>query len=92
MIYYDDNHMSHELCGLILVEDRLLGEIDQNWKVDNNYVTSKIVRYVLQNNYTTNRDAIIQAIKYLYTYWPDPRNDDRVRQEYLKVRRKIFSH
>lgn len=53
--------------------------------IDEPYMDHKILDYVVKHNYTMNREAMIQAIKYLYTYWPDRRIDDKVRDQYIYV-------
>lgn len=44
---------------------------------------------VLRYNYTLNPDGIYEAIKYMYTYWPDPTNKTHIREQYINVR-KMF--
>lgn len=44
------------------------------------------LEYVLKRNYTTNREALVNAIKYLYTFWPDTWSDERVKEEFIRVK------
>uniref|UniRef100_A0A915KXJ7 Carboxylesterase type B domain-containing protein n=1 Tax=Romanomermis culicivorax TaxID=13658 RepID=A0A915KXJ7_ROMCU len=41
--------------------------------------------YVLKRNYTTNQEAVIDAIKYLYTFWPDKWSNQKVREQFVKM-------
>lgn len=45
----------------------------------------KIREYIHRYNYTYNPDGIYRAIKYMYTYWPDPKNTTHIREEYINV-------
>jgi hypothetical protein len=38
-----------------------------------------------QYNYTLNPDGIFNAIKYMYTYYPDPNNRSHIREEFINV-------
>jgi len=40
---------------------------------------------VLRYNYTLNQRGVFEAIKYMYTYWPDPKNLTHIREEYINV-------
>ena len=39
----------------------------------------------MQYNYTLNPDGIFGAIKYMYTYYPDPNNKSHIREEFINV-------
>lgn len=45
----------------------------------------KVWELVLQYNYTLNPQGVYEAIKYMYTYWPDPTNVTHIRDQYIKV-------
>lgn len=47
----------------------------------------KIREYIHRYNYTYNPDGIYRAIKYMYTYWPDPKNTTHIRDQYIDVSR-----
>lgn len=47
---------------------------------------NKVKELVLQYNYTLNPSGVYQAIKYMYTYWPDPQNLDSIRTQFINVR------
>ena len=39
----------------------------------------------MQYNYTLNPEGIFGAIKYMYTYYPDPNNKSHIREEFINV-------
>ncbi|XP_018303995.1 neuroligin-4, Y-linked isoform X1 [Mycetomoellerius zeteki] len=45
----------------------------------------KIWELVLRYNYTLNPQGIYEAIKYMYTYWPDPMNVTHIRDQYINL-------
>ena len=45
--------------------------------------------HIQQYNYTLNPEGIFNAIKYMYTYYPDPNNRSHIREEFVNV---SFSH
>ncbi|XP_033208216.1 cholinesterase [Belonocnema kinseyi] len=57
----------------------------------NNYVITpemfeqKVWELVLQYNYTLNPLGVYEAIKYMYTYWPDPNNVTHIRDQYINL-------
>jgi hypothetical protein len=53
--------------------------------VTNNFFDQKIKELVLRYNYTLNPEGIYQAIRYMYTYWPDPNNTYYMREKYIEV-------
>lgn len=40
---------------------------------------------VLRYNYTLNPWGVYEAIKYMYTFWPDPKNVTLIRDQYINV-------
>ena len=42
--------------------------------------------HIVQYNYTLNPEGIFGAIKYMYTYYPDPNNRSHIREEFINVR------
>ena len=44
--------------------------------------------HINQYNYTLNPEGIFNAIKYMYTYYPDPNNRSHIREEFINVRAK----
>lgn len=75
------------------LNNSLLFKIHQFLFIDNNKTSTvtenlfnnKVKELVLQYNYTLNPSGVFQAIKYLYTYWPDPHNQDSIRTQYINV-------
>lgn len=45
----------------------------------------KIKEMVARFNYTLNPRGTYEAIKYMYTYHPDPKNVTHIREEYINV-------
>lgn len=55
------------------------------YEVDESWFDQKVNEMVFRYNYTINRDGIFRAIKYRYTYWPDPTNNTHIREQYIDV-------
>ena len=55
---------------------------DIGWQFFDTMVRDHIVQY----NYTLNPEGIFGAIKYMYTYYPDPNNRSHIREEFINVR------
>lgn len=53
--------------------------------MDDRFFDQKIKELVLRYNYTLNQKGIYEAIKYMYTYWPDPTNKTHIREQYIHV-------
>lgn len=53
--------------------------------IDSELFDQKVWELVLQYNYTLNPQGVYEAIKYMYTYWPDPRNITHIRDQYINV-------
>ncbi|XP_046479601.1 cholinesterase isoform X1 [Neodiprion pinetum] len=45
----------------------------------------KLKELVLRYNYTLNPLGVYEAIKYMYTYWPDPDNVMYIRDQYINL-------
>ncbi|EFX72170.1 hypothetical protein DAPPUDRAFT_308571 [Daphnia pulex] len=54
-----------------------------NFEITEQFFDMKIREYIHRYNYTYNPDGIYRAIKYMYTYWPDPKNTTHIREEYI---------
>ena len=54
---------------------------DIGWEFFDTMVRDHIVQY----NYTLNPEGIFGAIKYMYTYYPDPNNRSHIREEFINV-------
>ena len=61
---------------------------DIGWPFFDTMVRDHIVQY----NYTLNPEGIFGAIKYMYTYYPDPNNRSHIREEFINVsmRKMVF--
>ncbi|XP_073992685.1 carboxyl ester lipase-like protein Gli isoform X2 [Rhodnius prolixus] len=55
------------------------------YEVDESWFDQKVNEMVFRYNYTINRDGIFRAIKYRYTYWPDPTNNTHIREQYIDL-------
>lgn len=58
------------------------------YTIDSELFDQKVWELVLQYNYTLNPQGVYEAIKYMYTYWPDPTNVTHIRDQYINVRNK----
>uniref|UniRef100_A0A5S6R0G0 COesterase domain-containing protein n=1 Tax=Trichuris muris TaxID=70415 RepID=A0A5S6R0G0_TRIMR len=67
----------------VLLSERDLARL--HFIVDNKFVEYKIMDYVLKRNFTTNREAALEAIKYLYTFWPDVRDNEATRSRFIHL-------
>ncbi len=47
--------------------------------------------HIMQYNYTLNPEGIFNAIKYMYTYYPDPNNRSHIREEFINVRLHTYT-
>ena len=54
---------------------------DIGWK----FFDVMVKNHIWQYNYTLNPDGIFGAIKYMYTYYPDPNNRSHIREEFINV-------
>ena len=54
--------------------------------IDDRFFDQKIKELVLQYNYTLNAKGTYDAIKFMYTNWPDPECRSCVRTQYINVR------
>ncbi|XP_065165136.1 neuroligin-2 isoform X3 [Atheta coriaria] len=53
--------------------------------VDEQFFDQKVRELVLRYNYTLNPNGTFEAIKYMYTYWPDPHNVTHIREKYIEL-------
>ena len=56
-----------------------------NFEITEAFFDMKVREYIHRYNYTYNPDGVFRAIKYMYTYWPDPRNTTHIRQQLINV-------
>ena len=55
------------------------------YEIDEKFFSQKIREFVLRYNYTLNPNGVYEAIKYMYTFWPDPTNKTMMRERYIEV-------
>nr|CAI5843480.1 unnamed protein product [Callosobruchus analis] len=59
--------------------------LQPDYVVTQDFVDQKIKELVLRYNYTLNQNGTYDAIKYMYSYWPDPKNPYFIREQYIKL-------
>ncbi|KHN80933.1 Neuroligin-4, Y-linked [Toxocara canis] len=69
----------------VVLEDRLLGEFNDFLLVDQQFMENFVLEYAFRHNYTMNREAIAEAIIDRYTYWPDPSDEDAIRDKFVEL-------
>ncbi|XP_067622001.1 neuroligin-like protein glit-1 [Eurosta solidaginis] len=60
------------------------------FEIDNKYFDQKIRELVFRYNYTLNPNGVYEAIKYMYTYWPDPNNSSIIRDQYINMLSDLY--
>ncbi|XP_055902454.1 neuroligin-2 [Eupeodes corollae] len=55
------------------------------YQIDEKFFDQKIREHVFHYNYTLNPNGVYEAIKYMYTYWPDPYNTTIIRDQYVHM-------
>lgn len=55
------------------------------FEIDEKFMDQKIKELVLQYNYTLNPKGVYEAIKFMYTYWPDRRCKSCIRTQFIHV-------
>ncbi|KAL5236265.1 hypothetical protein ACI65C_003675 [Semiaphis heraclei] len=73
------------LSGVTTQEAAYILYNNKTYTVTEEFFNNKVKELVLQYNYTLNPSGVYQAIKYLYTYWPDPNNPDSIRTQYINM-------
>lgn len=56
-----------------------------DFEVNEEFFDQKVKEFVFKYNYTLNPEGVYDAIKYMYTYWPDPHNVTHIREQYINV-------
>ncbi|XP_044256720.1 neuroligin-4, Y-linked [Tribolium madens] len=59
--------------------------LEPNFIIDQEFFDQKVKELVLRYNYTLNPNGTYEAIKYMYTYWPDPNNKTHIRDKYIQM-------
>lgn len=86
---------SYMLCKLCHFNSTLysLSFLDANKSIAPDYdigwdfFDTMVRDHINQYNYTLNPIGIFNAIKYMYTYYPDPNNRSHIREEFVNVRK-----
>ncbi|XP_037958142.1 cholinesterase [Teleopsis dalmanni] len=60
------------------------------YEIDNKFFDQKIREHVFRYNYTLNPNGVYEAIKYMYTYWPDPNNSSIIRDQYINMLSDLY--
>ncbi|XP_055594157.1 acetylcholinesterase isoform X2 [Uranotaenia lowii] len=83
------NRGLHYMSGVTLQEAAYV--ISQNeslapfYEIDEKFFKQKVWELVHRYNYTLNLNGTYHAIKYMYTYWPDPKNTTHIREQYINL-------
>jgi neuroligin len=56
-----------------------------DFEIDMKFFEQKVKELVLRYNYTLNPMGVYEAVKYMYTYWPDPYNKTHIRDQFVHV-------
>lgn len=59
--------------------------VSVHYEVNERFMQQKIREMVARFNYTLNPGGVYEAIKYMYTYHPDPRNVTHIREQYIHM-------
>lgn len=64
--------------------------LSPRYEVNWGFMEQKIKEFVLRYNYTLNPIGVYEAVKFMYTYWPDPNNVTHIRDQYVHVSLRRF--
>ena len=56
-----------------------------NHEVGEEFFDLRIKEWVKHYNYSLNPEGAFDAIKWMYTFWPDPHNNTHIRDQYVNV-------
>uniref|UniRef100_A0A2M4BC65 Putative gliotactin n=1 Tax=Anopheles marajoara TaxID=58244 RepID=A0A2M4BC65_9DIPT len=83
------NRGLHYMSGVTLQEAAFVVSGNESlaprFEVDERFFDQKVRELVLRYNYTLNLNGTYEAIKYMYTYWPDPKNTTFIREQYIHL-------
>ncbi|KAL9874871.1 neuroligin-like protein glit-1 isoform X1 [Glossina fuscipes] len=88
------NQELHYMAGVTTQEAAFF--ISQNkslapyYQIDMDFFDQKIREHVFHYNYTLNPLGVYEAIKYMYTYWPDPNNTTILRDQYINMLSDLY--
>ncbi|XP_055307526.1 neuroligin-like protein glit-1 [Sitodiplosis mosellana] len=83
------NRNLHYMTGVTMQEAAYV--ISQNetlapyYEVTEQFYDQKVKELVFRYNYTLNPIGVYEAIKYMYTYWPNPKNTTFIRKQYIHL-------
>nr|AAO47870.1 RE37203p [Drosophila melanogaster] len=60
------------------------------YELDGRFFDQKIREHVFRYNYTLNPNGVYEAIKYIYTFWPDPNNNTMIRDQYINMLSDLY--
>ncbi|KRG02818.1 acetylcholinesterase [Drosophila mojavensis] len=60
------------------------------YEIDSRFFEQKVREHVFRYNYTLNPNGVYEAIKYMYTYWPDPNNNTIIRDQYINMLSDLY--
>ena len=63
-----------------------------NYNIGWDFFDMMVRDHIWQYNYTLNPEGIFGAIKYMYTYYPDPNNKSHIREEFINVSFFVVGH
>ncbi|XP_071441168.1 cholinesterase isoform X1 [Hetaerina americana] len=79
--------VTHDEASYMLFNNESLAP---RYDINEAFFDNKVKEFVLRYNYTLNPDGIYNAIKYMYTHWPDPQNTTLIREEYINMLSDFF--
>ncbi|XP_060666531.1 acetylcholinesterase [Drosophila nasuta] len=60
------------------------------YELNGQFFDQKVREHVFRYNYTLNPNGVYEAIKYMYTYWPDPNNNTIIRDQYINMLSDLY--
>ena len=75
-------HCKHDAFFNYIDDNKTLAP---NYNIGWDFFDMMVRDHIMQYNYTLNPDGIFGAIKYMYTYYPDPNNKSHIREEFINV-------
>ncbi|XP_030377573.1 acetylcholinesterase [Scaptodrosophila lebanonensis] len=60
------------------------------YELDSRFFEQKVREHVFRYNYTLNPNGVYEAIKYMYTFWPDPNNNTIIRDQYINLLSDLY--
>lgn len=75
--------LKYFLTFLIFLDNNI--SLAPYFEITEKFFNQKVRELVLQYNYTYNQEGVYQAIRYMYTYHPDPHNTTHIREQFIHV-------